>query len=82
MTLDEAKEIAKDILTDVTRSYSLPVRELAKYVINLVPGQNIIQIEDEDDDAMRDTLPPEPVQPFPPSPSLIPVDIEDDSDEV
>jgi hypothetical protein len=71
MTLEEAKALARELLntksaTYIPLTYMRHAQELATYVLGLIPGQNIIEIDDE---AVPDTLPPEPYET---SPSVMP----------
>lgn len=75
MTLAEAKKIAEEVLSGQTPTYVRAAYELAEFVASLVPGVNVIEI-----DQARDTVPPEPFQA---APSLIPISVvdEDELDE-
>lgn len=64
MNLEEAKKIARSLLDKNAASYENAL-QLAEYVLGLIPGTNIIEI----DDTEADTLPPEP---YDPSPSVAP----------
>lgn len=71
MNLDEAKQIAHDVVAGKVLSYEDAAHQLAEYILNLVPGTNVIEITDEE----ADTIPPEPYEP---SPSVIPITIDED----
>lgn len=76
MTLDEAKKIAEDLLGSacIDEAYVEGAKNLATYVIGLVPGVNVIEIE-----PAPDTIPPEP---FVAAPSVIPISIEEEDTPV
>ena len=76
MTLDEAKKIAEELLGSacIDEAYVEGARLLAAYVLGLLPGVNVIEIESE-----PDTIPPEP---FAAAPSVIPISIEEEDTPV
>lgn len=80
MNIEEAKKLAEDILSGTTKiPYVKAARDLAEFVAGLEPGVNVIEITD---DEKADTLPPAALQPYETSPSVVPVAISDDIDEI
>lgn len=73
MTLDEAKIIAHEIMSGKTRSYVRAANELAEFILGLEPGKNIVEIEETGN---------LPAEPFPPSPSIIPVIYDDERESI
>lgn len=69
MTLDEAKALAKEVLGGKSRGHVQDAIALSEFVLSLEPGINIVEIEDTGN---------LPAEPFPASPSVIPVIFEED----